>query len=328
MTLGQVKDRLSAHFFQNNPLRWVHGIAIGVQTEGKPHKAGKRPAQQILVFLEPSVPCCELEEITGLIKRLAGNNFSIVMTSRFVGLQAATGTSISYYAPYRDNVPQVSAGTFGAVVEVGGKRYILGSNHVLAHNGRTGFDADVVAPSTRDATARTAIGSVSHVVELIPPPWPLKGAPKARANKADCALAEIRPGAGIAASTEVRLFTGTLLGTAIIQEGRSPGAKRSRISLIQWDGFIAFSFGTYYFADLMGTLGRDEFALPGDSGSLVRAESVDTGVGLVTARAYTYDSNHELSGYVILFCSLSRVRDQLAVLFATSPGQLTFRRDS
>src|SRR5215831_13028901 len=105
---------------------------------------------EILVFVEPAADC-ELQALWEQIQsKIPGEPFRLLITGRFVGLQATTGHSVSIYAPRRYNVPPVSAGTAGAIVDAGGKKYIIGSNHVLAFNGRALPDTAVAAPGTLD----------------------------------------------------------------------------------------------------------------------------------------------------------------------------------
>ncbi len=92
--------------------------------------------------------------------------------------------------------------------------------------------------------------------------------------------------------------------------------------------YSQFSFGTYYFATMMGTHGPDEFAKPGDSGSVALVPQPDgRGVGLLTARAYTFDQSGQLNGFIILMCSLQSVSDKLQTLPGFPPGPITFWRD-
>jgi hypothetical protein len=327
MRLDEIKDELAIHFFQYNPLRYVNGIGIGLLPDDKPSRKKLDAARKILIFVDRSAPHCELCEIEKIVA-CRTESYAIVHTSRFVGLQTATGGSFGYYAPFRFNLPAVSTGTFGAVMRAGDERYILGSNHVLSHNRRARTGTDVIAPSTRDATAVSLIGSVSQTVQLKTPPWPLRGSPKAMSNKVDCALAEVNPAAGINAQKPVAILDlNPALRTLIRKRGRTTGNTRSEIRVLEWDGFIGFSFGTYYFTDLFGTFGSSEFAKPGDSGSLALTGSDEKGVGLVTARAYVFDPSANLTHYITLLCSLRRVSEGLAAELGVEASQVKIFRD-
>src|SRR6266487_1585123 len=179
MTIEQIRNQLAEYFFRKNPTPWVNGIGIGLlETGGNVQKVQKEDAsKQVWLFVAPSTPKCELDGIKTIVNKQTNNQARLFFASRFVGLSAKSGDAISPFAPALDNLPPVSASTLPGVVQAQGKRYILGCNHALAHNRRALSGAVVVAPSTRDSVANLAIGSVTHVVELNAPEWPLKGTP-------------------------------------------------------------------------------------------------------------------------------------------------------
>ncbi|MGH9824458.1 MAG: hypothetical protein ACREDR_14545, partial [Blastocatellia bacterium] len=296
MTLEQVKDQLVTYFNQQ-PSPLVTGIGLGHQQipssppdgiAGQPiENAGVGPHSDqsvlppvpqvhILVFVEP-VPDCELQPLWDEIRSQAqGQPFVLLRTGRFVGLQAATGTSISPYAPSRSNVPPAAAGTLGAVVTAGGKEYILSCNHVLAYNGRVPFGTPVVAPGTLDDPyGRGVVGRLSQFVELLPAAWPFNGTP---VNPVDCALAEMRSSSAVGARSAIQIANPVITPTNVKKQGRTSGTTQAVVSIWSLTLMpIDLSFGAYCFSGLMGTIGsleqgvqsRRPFAVPGDSGALV-----------------------------------------------------------
>jgi hypothetical protein len=327
--IDEVNSKLVKYFFEEYPNPLVNGIGIGYLSE--------KNSPELLVFVDPAAAACEYEEIAEHVERIARKQrYCLLRVSRFVGLQAATATSISPYDPSQYNVPPVMAGTLGAaVVESGGKRYILGSNHVLAHHGRVLRDTPVVTPGALDdANAGSVIGRRSDFVELLPPGWPPRGVP---ANTVDCALAEIVGAVDAPTVVRVRPIDPASGPIGVTKTGRSTGTRWSRIRIFRWHGYIDFTFGTYYFRELMGTydervvsgVARDDerviFAAPGDSGALA-LDDQQRGVGLITARGYVFNDAGELVSYIILLCSLASVRDALRRLPEIAPNQIRFFR--
>lgn len=118
----------------------------------------------------------------------------VIVTGRFLPLITATaqanrerrrparpGCSIGFeFPPPEDQF--VMAGTFGAVVEKGGRRFILSNNHVLAENGRISIDAPIFQPGLLDG-GDTATDQIAELSEFVP---------VTRQNNAvDCALARV-----------------------------------------------------------------------------------------------------------------------------------------
>jgi hypothetical protein len=308
--LIKAREGIAKHFLEAQPNPWVNGVAIGID----PQRRGEGPPQ-ILVFVNPAAGC-ELNEI----ERFAREQGAVpVRTSRFVGL-AALGDPVSYYAPFRYNLPPVSVGTAGAIVRAGGDQYILSSNHVLAHNGRAQPTTPIVSPGPlEDPTWGQVVGELAYWVELQPPTWPFSGTPK---NLADCALARLT-GTIPASPTALSLLAGPLtIPTTVtrIQRG-NPSNVDGLASMFLADVYIDFTFGTYAFSGMIGVAGRQPFAVPGDSGSMATA-SGGQGIGLVTARAYTFDASDNFNGYIVLLSPLTAVRDGL--LAAIPTPQLDF----
>jgi len=303
---------------------------------------GLQRVPEAVIFVE-AAPDCELEKVRKRAQELTDTRVSLLRTGRFYGLQATTGGSTSFYTPFQFNLPEASAGTLGAVAEVAGKKYALCSNHAIAHNGRVPMGAPVVGPGTLDGPPKEVVGSLSHFIELKavnwppPPPPPSTGAtpatrPKPQ-NTVDCALAEIPPQSNIFNDPnrrEVKPLPGNMtLGTGVKKTGRTTGKTSSDVRILQWEGYIDMSFGSFYFEDMICVVGNEQpqtpttkppfipFAAMGDSGALVLSNDLaNQAVGLVTARAFCPDPG-QYHGYVVVVCPINSVLQALA---AKIPG--------
>jgi len=333
--LYDAHENLVKEYFHDNPNPRVNGVAIGYLPPDE--------SPQILIFVDPSAAECERQTIEQRFQAIAPNlPHAPLWASRFVGLRVPTGASISSYDPFEYNLPPVTAGTLGAVVDVAGARYILSSNHVLAQNGRVAPQAPVVEPGpSDDPNVGTVIGAQSHFVSLLPSGPTVPGS---QPNLVDCALAEVT--GKINAPTSVDVFPFPFPSRTppppfppripVTKTGRTTQTTNSTIMIFRWTGYIDFSFGTYYFQELFGTYDENQpakptspavvFAAPGDSGALAVGATAGQGVGLVTARGYVFDGSNLFKAYVILICSLDLVRGGLATLLGVPASQINFLR--
>jgi hypothetical protein len=304
-------NRLAAHFFPERPpgsaegdsafarrsANLVNAVAIGAPPESE---------ADLTIFVDPAAAECEDKAIHHTAKGLVGPfKVHILRCGPFEGLAAGLGASIAPLDVYRDNIPPVSAGTFGATVANGNKWYVLGSNHVLANNGQTPLGTNVREPGALEAIGGGArIGAYSGCVPLITQ----LNAP----NQADCAWAELAsPPSPLPGPQQVVTPVPATAGMSVAKIGRTTHRTVSKIRFPQWIGLIDFNFGTFLFSGQFGTwdaAGADPpFAAPGDSGSLVTVETAPTsGVGLACARGYAYDAG-EFRAYVIISCPLDQV---------------------
>lgn len=299
----------------------VTSVAVGM-----PDVLGVQSPQQLLLFVEDSSDA-DLAVTFNRIKNAAGSTpFTVLRSGRCMGQAApAAGSSISVYAPLQFNVPQVTAGTLGAIgVDSAGKHHILGSNHVIAYNGRAPHGTPVVTPGTLDDTvASTVVGSQSGFVELIPAVWPVTESQSlATMNTVDCAMAELTPagmamygpfGAGVGPTDPANI--------EVHKTGRTTGLTRGSICILDWEGFIDLSFGTFYFRNLMGVFGKHgAFAAPGDSGAVVIDDVTNAPVGMVVARVYSaggflpdLPNQGPFTGYFVFMCSMVDVCERLGI---------------
>lgn len=338
--------------FRDAPSPWINGTAIGFLPN-----VHKQPG--IFVFVDPSAPECERAGIEKRVQDIP--NVQLLRVSRFIGLQTPNpvppGKSISTYAPFRYNLPPVNAGTLGARVVVNGQEYILGSNHVLAHNGRAREGTAITVPGPiDDLTAGPMIAKRSYFVSLetaalqavssrrsapnLTPiqraflAWPSQGP----VNQVDCALAEVVQPSSINASHKAEFVPLSALTPAdlanlsrerVNKKGRATGETTSRVRLFDLRGYIGFTFGTCYFEGMVGTYDDDRaiFAAPGDSGSVAVVDQSVPGqfrgqaVGLITARAYVFDDLDNFIGYIIAMCPMATVADELAKVMPPVQGR-------
>jgi hypothetical protein len=316
-TIDAVRNELAAHFFQTNPNRLINGIAIGFLPEGDQAPNPEKVQARLLIYVDTSAAKCEQDAIHRQALEIAkeprghAHPVQIVRSSRFVALQEI---SVSPSAPSRFNVPQISAGTLGAIVKIDriSRDYIMSSCHVLAFNGRVPLQADILSPGLiDDSTGGSRIGKRSYFEPLIDQLF---------ANTVDCALAEeprgSRPAATLRAVTPAASVP---LGTQVTKMGRATGRTNSAVWVPTWQGPIDFSFGTRTFQGLLGTHDdHNVFASPGDSGALITDVAQTQGMGLVMARGYIFNAANNFTSYQVLFCTLTNVAQSLAGVINTA----------
>ncbi len=277
----------------------VTAIAIGVLYPEEPSAAGEAASSFSSIH---QIADCEEAYILGEAAELAKPFVPTrIHCGPFEGLQASSGASIAPVDSARYNIPPVAAGTMGAVFQAGSQWYLLSSNHVLANNGRTLPVTPVYEPGPIDQVGGgTEIARFTNYVPLTDGD-----------NHADCAWAQLDTAPAPPATKRITQIQASI-GMDVQKKGRSTGQTTSIIRFRQWCGLIDFGFGTYYFANQLGTWDKagvmPSFAQPGDSGSLVTSTTVETqGVGLVCARGYQYGRDGEFRGYVVVICPLTAV---------------------
>ncbi len=209
------------------------------------------------------------------------------------------------------NVNQAIAGTLGAVVQdLGGKKYILGSNHILAMNGRVPRDTPIVSPALADVFRRAEASPIAKRDDFIE-------LTRDKPNHVDCALARLNKGADVSARFQE---IGKLppapgqpkVGREVAKIGRMTGRTAGTIVDVDADFFVDYSFGTFHFVDQVLIEGKDgkEFAKDGDSGAVV----VDVQDRDKQAAAMVFAS----AGKFTLACPLTEVVNQFKELHGVS----------
>ena len=184
--------------------------------------------------------------------------------------------------------PEVSAGTLGGFVRVGGRLAILSNNHVLAASDAAQIGDPVLQPGPADSgTARDRVASLTAFEDLAP----------GRPNLVDAAVAVLDPGT----TAEPGLLPGGPLsgpvpGSLDIEPdelvekvGRTTGHTRGRITAVEVDGVaVQYDEGVYTFDDQIEIAGRTgAFSQGGDSGSVIWRSRDRAPLGLLFAGSAT-----------------------------------------
>jgi hypothetical protein len=166
--------------------------------------------------------------------------------------------------------PDVTAGTLGGFVRVGGRLAVLSNNHVLAASGAAEIGDPALQPGPADGgTARDQVGRLTAFEALV----------AGRANLVDAAVAVLD--AGVAAEpgdVPGGPLTGPVPGSLDIDAedlvekvGRTTGHTHGRITAVEVDGVVVqYDDGAYRFDDQIEIVGRaGSFSDGGDSGSVI-----------------------------------------------------------
>jgi hypothetical protein len=289
------------------PTQNVVGVGMGTKfTDGKETKT-----RCVRFYVAEKVHKAALTSKTLLPGSIDGIPTDVIVTGRFSPRSTASdnklrrrpirpGTSVGFkIPPPNDNF--VMAGTFGAVVTKGGKRFILSNNHVLAENGVVALGAAIFQPGLLDGGSVTTdqVAKLSRFVTI-----------KATGtNKVDCALAEILAGIGV--NPRHMPNVGTLASTTpiaaavnmlVMKTGRTSGHTRGRVFDIAADVVVPFNdaAGNEFdavFADqilIVGTPTPGGFSTSGDSGSLIVDRTSRRATGLLFAGS----SSHTIANHI------------------------------
>ncbi len=232
-------------------------VAIGVGFRNRDRQGLKELC--IVCCVERKRPLNELRETDRLPAYFGDFRTDVIGTGRFVALARAKralgrGAQTQRLRPVRPGISighaDVTAGTFGCVVERNGERLMLSNNHVIADGNRARLGSAILQPGPHDG-GKTSTDAVARLVEFVPiaydgdvstndpidpddPPAPITPQPqgcrpdaqifrkkpvlvrsavnKPGANKVDCALA--KPDGDALISTEI-LGIGSPRGVAI-----------------------------------------------------------------------------------------------------------------
>jgi hypothetical protein len=184
--------------------------------------------------------------------------------------------------------PDVTAGTLGGFVRVGGRLAVLSNNHVLAAGGAAQIGDPCLQPGPADGgTARDRVGSLTAFQELS----------AGRANLVDAAVAELDPEV---AAEPGDLPGGQLSGPVpdyldidpeelVEKVGRTTGHTHGRITAVEVDSVaVSYDDGVYRFDDQIEIAGRaGAFSQGGDSGSVIWRSRDRAPLGLLFAGSST-----------------------------------------
>jgi len=185
----------------------------------------------------------------------------------------------------------VMAGTFGALVRKGAKRFILSNNHVLADENRLPKGSAIFQPGLLD-NGNAATDQIATLTDFV----------RLRAgtnNRVDAAIAALQ-----SASVAIPdiLHIGKPKGSKkaaidmVVQKfGRTTSYTAGRVTSIDTDVAVDYDTGTFTFADQMIIKGLNgtSFSNAGDSGSLITERGTNAAVGLLFAGSSAYTiANH------------------------------------
>jgi hypothetical protein len=201
---------------------------------------------------------------------------------------ARPGCSIGYEDPDQQ---VIMAGTYGALVERGGTRFLLSNNHVLADENRLPVGSPIYQPGLLDhgRVPEDAIAKLSQFIAL----------QAAGSNTVDCAIAELDD-PNIANNDT--LLIGPPKGAApaardmeVHKFGRTSGYRAGRITSIDTDVVVEYDLGQLTFTGQILIVGHNAqpFSAAGDSGSLILERSTNKAVGLLFAGSASHTmANH------------------------------------
>lgn len=235
------------------------------------------------------------------------------------GVKAAPGATISLDSQ-QPNIDPNALGTLGAVVDFGDRRYILGSNHVMAVNGRVADDTRIIyRPPDRfiDDPRKYILAKMKAYVPLVP------GDDKR--NQVDCALAEVGqadrdkvvaefPRKLVKYPDIVTPLRGMKVGR-VDESDNATGVIEDAHLRVRID----YRFGTFDFDDMLLIKGdQGPFAKPGDSGALVFDAATNKATAIVVGGSQEYT----------IACPLQKCLDQLRPLLSGDQSNSRTSRSS
>lgn len=203
---------------------------------------------------------------------------------------AQPGCSIGYKDPANQII---MAGTFGALVSKGKKRFILSNNHVIADENKLPIGSSIFQPGFLDAGNPPNNGPIAKLTKFVPIVF------GGVLNKVDCAIAELNK---TNLATNSVLFIGPPKGKTAAQIdmvvhkfGRTTGFTVGRITSVETDVSVQYEGGVATFDNqiIIVGLSAQPFSAGGDSGSLILERSTNKAVGLLFAGSSTHTiANH------------------------------------
>jgi hypothetical protein len=278
----QIKKRNEARLMR---MRNVVAVGVGYKTVGNV----RTDEVCVVVSVVRKLPLVQLSESARVPAVLGGVPTDVVETGLIFALQdpkdkmrpARPGISIGHY--------QITAGTFGCLVQKNGQVFILSNNHVLANSNAAQPGDAILQPGPADGgTGADQIGTLEQFVPIsfgISPgcgcsPFGLLrrllGTPKAQINEpgnntVDCAIA--RPSSADLVNPDILnigIPTGAgmaTLGTPVQKSGRTTGHTTDQIT--QVDVTVSVNYGGVNVAVFTNQLAAGPMSQGGDSGSAV-----------------------------------------------------------
>ena len=203
---------------------------------------------------------------------------------------AQPGCSIGFQDP---NNQFIMAGTFGALVSKGQKRFILSNNHVLADENNLPLGSSIFQPGFLDAGNPPNNDPIAKLTKFIPLTTGVM-------NKVDCAIAQLNANN---LATNAVLFIGPPTGKTagqidmiVHKFGRTTGFTVGRVTSVETDVSVQYEVGVVSFQNQMiiEGLNAHPFSAAGDSGSLILERSTNKAVGLLFAGS----SSHTIANHI------------------------------
>ena len=302
--LGATKtvSRLTAFAASSHPDDNVVGIGIGYKiTKGKP-----TTKRCVRIYVDRKIAETAMPKDFVLPPQIKGVATDVIETGRFHRLPAAVPTERRRLRPAKpgcsvgfqftgNQARFVMAGTFGAVVDAGGTRYILSNNHVLANENALPVGSPIFQPGLLDHgnPNRDRIATLTRFVTL----------QSGRPNALDCAIAEILdrktvsatflPKVGRLKSPEPIAATE---GMRVEKIGRTTGYTTGVVFDVSADVKIEYDLGILTFQEqilIRGSTGM--FSDRGDSGSVI----VDRTAHRATALLFAGSASHTIANPLV-----------------------------
>lgn len=203
---------------------------------------------------------------------------------------AQPGCSVGFKDPANQFI---MAGTFGALVSRGQKRFILSNNHVLADENKLPLGSSIFQPGFLDAGNPPNNGPIAKLTKFVPLVF------GSVANQVDCAIAQLN---NTNLATNSILFIGPPRGKTNAQIdmvvhkfGRTTGFTVGRVTSIETDVTVGYEGGNAMFENqiIIVGLSAQPFSASGDSGSLILERATNKAIGLLFAGSATHTiANH------------------------------------
>ena len=264
-------------------MRNVVAVGIGYKVAG-----GVQTGEiSVVVSVVKKLPLIQLPEAARVPRALGGVPTDVIETGPIFALQDPTekmrparpGVSIAHY--------QITAGTFGCLVQRGGQVYILSNNHVIANSNNAQVGDAILQPGPHDGG--TLADQIATLEQFIPVGFGISlgcspfaflmrllGLAKPMVNEpgnntVDCAIAKplsadlVNPDIlNIGIPTGAGTVT---LGTPVQKSGRTTGHTTDQITQI--DVTVSVSYGGTNIAVFKNQLMAGAMSEGGDSGSAV-----------------------------------------------------------
>jgi hypothetical protein len=311
-SLFAAKKSAAATFLSSEPV--VMASALAARSDPKHNVVGVglgrkmvrgKPTKELCVrfYVERKLPKAGLSQQHLLPSRINGVKTDVIESGLFRAFAdppreqtrirpARPGCSVGFaFTGAQANF--VMAGTFGAVVEAQGTRFILSNNHVLAQENSLPPGSTIFQPGLLDMNtpAPNAIATMTRFITLS----------SAAANKVDCAIAEITDPAKVSATVMPKVGKlgsnqplAAAMSMKVMKTGRTTGFTTGVITDLTADVKVKYEMGTLSFTDqIIIHGGNTPFSDSGDSGSLIVEQSSKRAVGLLFAGSTDFTiANH------------------------------------